>query len=809
MKLLTRFLLTGVIVILYTFSSAQNGYFIKGKVLLSSSLLAEGATVTIFNSSDSTIIKSIACDKLGNFGFSGIKRGSYIFSAKKIGYRKFYSNPYLVNSNITIKDITLVPEINTLNEVSVTGKRNYIEVQPNKTVLNVDRSVLAAGNSVFDILATAPGVRIIQNGIYIRGGQKALIAINGKSIGQLNDEQLADLLKSYQSSMISQIEIITNPPARYDAAGGGVINIILKKSKDYGFKANITESAAGGQDYKFNTGINLNYRTKDFNFFGSYNFAYSKTPRVLDIDRTIDTSKLNENYKSTSFLKNNGFNGGIDYNITPKQTIGGLVFGYDNLLGIDKGNITNILNNSVLDSNIITKSHINRSIANLNYNFNYRGSFGKNDKTTLGTDFDYSTYRRYSSELLDNDFLNVDGSTYRDPLFYMDNSPSQINVRSEKIDFTQALSATGSLSVGMKNNQVNSNNNIEFGQRSDATLTFTPVPSLTDHFIYNERINAAYLGYSDKYNKTNVSVSFRGEQTNSYAESLNPNKTILRSYFDLFPNLEITQPANKDNILIFDYNRRIVRPNYQDLNPFVSYIDQYSYSTGNTLLKPEYYTTFQVTDMFKDKYKLDLSVAIVNNFFARIYEQNDTTKVFLTTMANIATRYEYNAEFTMPVNITKWWNADIYLLASYQQFDYFDHNVGNISTTDFEMRILQSFTLSPTVKAELYTDWESPTYYGINHYSSAFQSRAGVSKVILNGNGSIKLAVSDIFNSEDYRYTSQYTNLNLTGFEKTGSRFVTATFTYKFGKQSVKTSVKHNSGDSDEQKRLGGSNNEN
>jgi iron complex outermembrane receptor protein len=808
MKFLVRFLLTGVIVILYSFSNAQSGYIIKGKVLLNNSLFAEGATVTLLKPSDSSILKTTACNKAGDFEFNEIKAGTYIISIRKIGYQKSYTKPYEVTDNVTINNITLTPETSNLNEVVVTGKRSYIEVTPNKTILNVDKSVLDAGNSVFDILGTAPGVRVLQNGIYIKGGQKALVAVDGKPIGQLDDEQLADLLKSYQSSMISQIEIITNPPAKYDAAGGGVINIILKKSKDYGFKANITESAAGGQDYKFNTGINLNYRTEDLNFFGSYNFADSKLPRVLDVDRTIGQTALDENYESISYLKNNGFNGGVDYSITPKQTIGVLVFGYDNHLGIDKGNVTNILNYNSLDSDITTKSHINRSIANLNYNFNYRGSFGKDDKTTLSADFDYSTYTRYSSELLENQFFDVDGTSYRSPLFYMDNSPSQINVRSEKIDFTQALSSTGILSAGLKNNQVNSNNNIAFGQLSDSTSVFEPVASLTDHFIYNERINAAYLGYSDKYNKTSLSLDFRGEQTNSFAESLNPNKTSLRSYFDLFPSLEVTQPVDKDNTLIFDYNRRITRPNYQDLNPFVSYIDQYSYSTGNTLLKPEYYTTYQVADLFKDKYKVDLNVIIVDDFFTRVYQQNNITKVFTTTTSNIATRYEYNADFTVPVDITKWWNANIYLSESYQHYDYFAGNVGNKSTTDFDANILQTFALTNTIKAEVYTEWESPTYFGINHYASEFQSRAGISKSILNNNGSIKLAISDIFNSEDYRYNSQYTNLNLTGFEKSGSRFVTATFTYRFGKQSVKT-AKHNSGNIDEQKRLGGSSNEN
>ena len=808
MKFLTGFFLTGIIAITYSFGYAQSGYSITGKVIVVSTSFAEGATISLLQNSDSSAVKSTVCNNQGVFELKGVTPGNYIVLINKLGYKKFYSSLIrIVNSNIHLPDVLLLPATNDLREVTITAKRDYIEVRPDKTILNVDRSILAAGNSVFDILGTAPGVRILDNGVYVKGGQKALIAIDGKPIGQLTDEQLADLLKSYQSSMISQIEIISNPPARYDASGGGVINIILKKSKDYGFKANITESAATGQDYKLNSGINLDYRMKNLNFFGSYNFNDSKTPRILDIDRTIGQTALNENYLGVTHLLNNGFNGGIDYNLSPKQTVGILMYGYHNQVDIDKNNTTDILNQRVLDSDITTNSHINRSITNLNYDFNYKGSFGKESSTTLSANFDYSTYRRYSAELLENNFFNPDGVQYRDPLFYIDNSPSQINVRSERIDFTQALSKTGTLGLGLRNDQANSNNTIDFQQRSSADSAYIPVPSLTDHFTYNERINAAYIDYDDKFNNTGIALGLRAEQTNSLAESLNPNKISSNSYFDLFPNVEITQPVDKDNTLVLAYNRRLTRPQYQDLNPFVAYIDEYSYSTGNTFLKPEYFTTYQVTDVFKQKYKLDLSVEITNDFFVPIFQQNDATKVFTSTISNIGTRYDYNAEATLPVDITKWWNANVYLYGSYQRYVYFSGSPDK-TTTDFEIKVTQNLTITNTIRAELFTGWESPTYYGIKQYADEWSTRAGVSKSILNDNGSIKLAISDIFNSQEYRYTSQYQNLNLNGFEKAGSRFVTATFTYRFGKQSVQNNKRSN-GNADGQKRLNPSTNDN
>jgi len=810
MDFLYRWVLTAFLVSVYCYSFAQTGYAVKGKVSTENSVSAEGTTVTLLRYPDSTIVKSTICTQTGHFGFENIKPGNYMLFVHKIGYERIYTPEYkIVDGDITINNIVLHIETNQLGEVKITDKRDYIEVKPGKTVLNVDRSILASGNSVFDILSTAPGVRIIDNQVLLKGGQKALVAINGKPIGQLNDEQLADLLKSYLSSMISQVELIENPPAKYDAAGGGgVINIILKKNKEIGFKANVTESAALGQDYKLSTGINFNYRTTRFNLFGGYTFADNKTPRLLDIDRAIGPITLDENYNSTTYLKTHSFNAGADYSIGAKQTVGALIYGYHSQAHFDKGNITNISNNGVLDSDITEKSHIDRGITNINYNLNYRGSFGKGDGTMLSADFDYSTYDRNSEELLRNDFFLASGIAYQQPVFYMDNSPSNINVRSEKLDFSQALSKTGTLGLGIKNNQVNSSNVIDFNGRADTATQFTPVASLTDHFVYKERIDAAYINYSDKFNNTSLTVGLRGEQTKSFSESLNPNKTVNRSYLDFFPNLELTQDISKDNSLTINYNRRILRPNYQDLNPFVAYIDEYSYSTGNTFLKPEYISTFSVSELFKQKYKVALSMVKTSGFFVPVFQQNDSTKIFTTTTSNIGTRYEYSLEFTLPVDITKWWSASFYLYGAYDHLVYNSDSL-RMRTSDFTVQVTQDFTIAQGLRLELYGSWESPTYYGIKQYYTQWESRAGISKAILNNNGTIRLAVSDIFNSDEYKYSSHYLNLDLTGREKAGSRFVTATFIYHFGNQSVKGASKRVGGNVDEQNRLKGSGNEN
>jgi iron complex outermembrane receptor protein len=817
MKFLVGCLLSALLINVFCYSYAQPASsIVKGTVLTESHTPADGATVTLLKYSDSSIVKSAICSKTGLFQFYDINPGGYIVLVHKIDYADFYSKKFDLTeatNGIDIGEITLQPLSTALKEVAITDKRDYIEVKLDKTVLNIDKSILAAGNSVFDILNTAPGVRIINNQVLFKGGQKALITINGKATSALSDEQMADLLKSYQSSMISQVELIESPSAKYDAqGGGGVINIILKKSMDIGFKANITESAAVGQDYKANTAINLNYRTQKLNLFGAFNYADNKIDRFLNLDRNVyddgQVTNFDVDYTSATTTKNVGFNGGADYDISPTQTVGVLVHGYHNAIGIDKHNITDIRNSGVLDSDITTQSHIDRHITNLNYNFNYKGSFDKAAKSNLSADLDYSTYTRASSELLQNDFFDTTtGMPYRDPLFYTDNSPSQINIRSEKIDFLQILSKTGTLALGIKNSQVNSNNTIDFEQKADSGI-YLPVPSLTDHFVYNERINAAYVSYDDQFNKTTLSLGLRGEQTNAGGESLNPNKTFNRSYFDLFPNAQITQPLGKDNQLTVGYNRRITRPNYQDLNPFVAYIDQYAYNVGNPFLNPEYINTYQATDLYLNKYKASLSMVVTNNLIAPIFLQNDSTKVYTTTNSNIGTRYQYIAEFWIPVNVTKWWNADVYLEGGYDRYVY-GADSARKSTYDVTVDLTQTFNITSKLKAEVAGEYNSATYYGITQLWAQAFVRAGISQSILDNNGTIKLAVSDIFNSDRYRYSSHYLNLDLTGNEKPGTRFITATFTYRFGKQSVKSARSRVGGSFDEQKRLGGSTNDN
>lgn len=809
MKIFAGSLIAVLFSLAYTAGHAQTGYAtIRGKILTNNSAPADAATVVLLRSKDSSVVQSTIAGNDGVFAFTGHYGGSYLLFITKLGYAKQYAGPYPVvqNKNTDAGDIILLPQGTQLEAVTIAGRKDFVEVHPDKTVLNVDRNIMAAGTSLYDVLTTSPGVKVLDDQILYKGGQKALIAIDGKPVLFTGDE-LATFLKNYQSSSISRIELIDNAGSKYGASGsGGMINIILKKNVNLGSNFGITQSAAYGQDYKFATGLIYTLRTEKLNLYASYGFQDNKVPHTITNNRYINTAgqlyNFDLNYNAAIKNVNNNFNIGADYDIAKGHQIGFLVSGFFNDIDFNKKNVTDISTNGVRDSSINTRSDINRNIKNFTYDLNYKGNLDKAGHSVLSADAEYSDYNRSSNELLQNDYFNaagqMDGS-----LFYQDNSPSHITIKSANIDFSQELSKTSHFSLGVKSSRVNSDNQIDFNQLVNDQ--YQSVPDLTDHFIYNERINAAYAGFETRFDKTTVSVNLRDEQTRSRAFSINPNREVDTTYNNLFPNIQVTRQLDKNNLLTAFYTRTITRPNYQDLNPFVGYVDQFYYSTGNPFLKPEYVNTYQVSDMFKDKYKLSASFVVTNDFFNTIFEQDNVTKIYTTTKANLGTRYQYLLELNLPVDIAPWWNVNTDITFFHERYAYKLDTVEAKSTNGVNIYLNQEFKITRRLTAQWYNSFESAAYYAISNYRTLYFMNAGLSYSVLNNKGSIKLAATDIFNTNYNYYHTNYANLDITQKEKLGSRFIMATFTYHFGTSSPKA----NSNTSNEEKRLGGSSNEN
>jgi len=781
---------------------------IQGKVLTEERAPAAAATVILLTYRDSSIVSSAVTDKNGLFQFEGLQRGRYLLLVTIVGYEKLYSGPFdvLQGQTFVTPDIILHISSKQLGQVSVFGTRPEIETRPGKMILNIQNSIIAAGSSVYDILRQSPGVRIDNsNNISIIGRQNALITIDGRPTN-LTGEDLIEVLRAMQSNTIDRIELITSGSAKYDAAGAGIINIISKKGTGVGANGSVTATEGYGKYSKSAAGVVFNDRSDKVNIFGSYNYSYNKSFRNIVTDRTINfdnvMSNYNTNYNNTQVAKSNTFTVGTDYAFSSRHTIGFLVNGTFTSDNFKKNTDLKIYNQSILDSTITANSYLDRQITRLNYNLNYNGKLDESG-TTLSADVNYSTNKRSSAEYITNDFYNAAENIYRNPQLLQNLSPSDIRIWLSRIDFSDPLSKTSKLEAGLEYRYVTSDNELVFGPLVNGV--YTSDPRFSNHFIYTENINAGYVNYENSFDKFQLTAALRAEQTIAKGNSVTSMEVVNSNYLDLFPNVMLIYKYNNENEFSLSYNRRITRPLYEDLNPFLYYTDPYDYRAGNPYLKPQYSNTVELSYNYNKTLVTTLYSSIVNNADDfNVFEQNDTTKVNITTKKNLGNIYNYGIRFFAPVVFTNWWSGNFLADASYQRYIVYPRN-GNLNkgTQDVIFSSTQHFILSNSLTAEVSGKYESPTFYGVSGYKAQFHVDAAVSQQLFEKRGSLKLSAFDIFNTLRDRLYTNYHDLNMSIVDKKESQMVRLTFTYRFGKTSVKAAAGHTTLNKDEQKRIG------
>jgi hypothetical protein len=781
---------------------------IHGKVVTEARSPAEAATIILLKSQDSSIISSAIVSKNGLFRFADLKPDSYLLLITAVGYSRVYAGPYNVSAGQSLKtaEIVINPSANQLKEITIVSTRPEIEVKPGKITINIPNSLTAEGNSALEILRQSPGVRVDNsNNINIIGRQNALITIDGKTLN-LSGDDLAGYLRSIQYSMIDKIELITTGSAKYDASAGGIVNIVLKKGNNIGANGTITAMAGYGKYYKSNIGLNFNNRSDKLNIFGSYSHSADKTfhnftnDRIINFDNII--SLYHVDYKGIQTSNNNNFRLGTDYFITPDQTIGFLIDGFARGDSYTKNNGLKISNQGVLDSIITADSRLHRNISKINYNLNYNAKLDKAGRT-LSADLNYTTFSRSSAEYITNKFYNADLTTYRDSLQQENLSPSKIHIWLSKIDFYTPLSKTAKFEAGIKYSHATSNNDQVFGPM--VNNSYQADPALSNHFFYTENINAAYVSYENKFNKFEFSTGLRGEQTSANGNSVTSNAMIDRNYFDLFPQLQLIYKKDNKNDFSISYNRGITRPLYEDVNPFLYYVDLYDYRSGNPNLKPEYSNTIELSHTYNKTIITTLYTSIISGAYDfGFYEQNDSSKVNIKTQKNFGTIYNYGVKFSAPVAFNAWWNAYFHVDASYQRYIAYPQN-GNLDkgTQDLIFTSIQNFKISSTINAFVGGEYESPNFYGINQNKARYWINGGIGKQMFNKRGSLRLNVTDIFNTQKDRGHINYENLNLTIIDKKESQVAKLTFTYRFGKTSIKAVAAHRTGNEEEVKRMG------
>jgi hypothetical protein len=790
---------------------------VHGVVIDQAQMPSEFVTILLLKAKDSTLVKGVITNDHGKYEFDNVAEGGYRVATSLVGYKKIYSETFTIdaaNTEIQVKTLTMVEEAKNLNEVKVVAKKPFIEQEIDRTVVNVENSIVASGSTALEVLEKAPGVTIDRqnDNIQLKGKSGVIVMIDGKQT-YLSGQEVANLLKNTPSDNIEKIEIITNPSSKYDAAGNvGIINIRMKKNKNFGTNGTAIAGAGYGRFEKANASLNLNHRVGKINAFGNYSYFHNRRFQENSLDRVIPYNGKITYFDQSSYRPNrfdgHTFRTGVDYFINKKSTIGVLATGFINDWRQDNGINHSIISNELHEITLkpTTDVSVKNKWSNLTGNVNYKYDFdGKGRELT--SDLDYSRFNGQSFNNLSTTYTNASDSIVQPTAKVRNDMPSTIDIWAFKSDYAHPTKI-GKWETGVKTSFVNSDNNLTYEDFVDGHWVFNPKQS--NQFKYTENINAAYVNFSGKLNKkTSIQAGLRLENTHSRGNSVTLNKIVDRNYTNLFPTMFISRQVDTNNVLNLSFSRRIDRPNYQNLNPFRFYLDPYTYQQGNPYLKPQFTNSFQLTHVYKGKFSTSLGYSrttdvIVNEVPGQIAEENIT---FVTT-DNLATQDNVSLTVSFPVAVNKWWNMQNNISGNYNKYDspYLGAQY-NVSFVSYNVYTSQNFVIAKGFSAELAAWYNSKNVYGFYRAQPMGAFSIGLQKTLMNGKASLKLNVNDPFWLNKFEGRANYQDINFRVRARWESRIARLTFTYRFGNQNVKAARQRSTSTEAERNRAGGGNN--
>jgi Outer membrane protein beta-barrel family/CarboxypepD_reg-like domain len=767
--------------------------------------------IMILKSGDSSLVKGVTSDLDGGFSIDDLPLNNYILAASMVGYQKIDMPLRFdeINNELKINTIEMQPETKALKEVVVRSKKPVIEQKADRLIFNVENSIIASGSNALEVLAKAPMIFIDSrtDNIIFKGRAGVQVMIDGK-LSTMSATEISTMLKSMPAEEVIKVEIITNPSAKFDAAGtGGLINIRTKKGLSYGTNGSFTVGLGGGTYTRGNSSLNLNHRTEKVNVFGSYSLARrtsfsknSNTTEYFDTQNLLTNRHDLSDYDKFTAL-NQTFKVGLDWFPSKKTTIGVLANGFVSARSDNSDGITNIYNGQkTLDAVLINTQTEERNNQRINANINFKHSFNDKGKE-LSADFDYSTFGSKSVNAINNYFRNNENEL-TNPYLLRNQLPIAVSISAAKIDYVQPLKEGTQLEFGAKIGKVRTDNDALFEVQKNGN--WQNDVGRSNHFKYDEQINAIYTNYSGKLGKNDIQVGLRAEQTISKANSITTNTVINRNYTQLFPSMFISRQINDNNALSLSYSRRINRPSYESLNPFIYIWDLYTYQQGNPFLRPELTGSVQLSYTFKNAIVTNFSYGKSKDVALEVMQREDPlSRVAINRFENLKSAEYVSVDVSFPVNPTKWWSINSNAGLYYGKYNATIQGTEITNSKPFYMaNIINSFVLPAKWTAELSGNYMSAVPYGVMIQKPQYQADLGLQKNLWDKKGSLKISFTDIFRTARGYYVTSVKGLNVSGINRWESQLVKATLTYKFGNNKVKAARRRSTATSEEQGRV-------
>lgn len=764
----------------YLSAQTMQGFSLSGTI---SSDKAEQMEINLFDS-EQKLIKTEIADANGKFSFNDLKPGTYRLKISRNGSEIYHSDNIALADNTSLPPIDL--KIKSIEGVTITKTRPLIERQDGKMIMNVENSIASTGNSAFEVLEKAPGVNIDSNdNISLRGRGNLLIQIDGKNT-PMTGSDLANYLKSIPSSTLDKIEFITNPSSKYDASGSAIINIRLKKEKRKGTNGSISTSLGTGKYIKNNNSFSINHRNKNINIFASYSLVYREAYNRLVLDRNFyEAGNFKKAYVQDNFLKfklnSHVAKAGLDYYLNDKNVLGfsmGLIANKFNVNG-DNANLT-LGSNYLPESTFNTRNTSGDRLTNLSFNLNHKYTIDSTG-SEISTDFDYINYS--SASLQNFETRTHDIATHLDKLDILNGDMNgNLNIYSLKSDLSKNLKNEWKLEGGVKTSFVKTDNDLKFFNINNGI----PVPDLskTNHFIYEENINAIYGNTAKKWDKLKIVVGLRLENTNVKGTQLATRQVNKRNYTQLFPSAVFSYDITEKSNLELNLSRRITRPSYNQLNPFKFYLDPTTLKAGNPDLNPQTTMNYELTYSLSNKYFATLSYSKTSDNITDILKPTieNGQNVTVQTNENLSSASNFGLNLIVPVKVTQWW--DMNNSANF----YYGSYTGNVSGTQinnkgnftFNINSINTFRLGDGYTAEVTGNYKAKEVYAYLNASANWYLSVGAQKKFKN-NSVLRFSYTDIFFTSNLNGQTVYNDYIENFALKRDSRVVTLSYTYNFG----------------------------
>jgi hypothetical protein len=728
----------------------KNNSSLKGSLQDEKGEAVSFANVAVLMASDSSLVSGAVTDLDGNFLINVKNEGDYILRLSAIGFANNFTEPFKVQGEKDFGTIILKEDVQVLGEVEVTALRPTVVAEADKMVVSVEGTALAAGSTAMEVLEKSPGVWVDQDGnIQLNGKAGVKIMIDGRP-SYLSAKELQSMLESMTAANIKNIELIANPTAKYDAEGSsGVINIQLKKNTMMGMNGSIFADYTNNSKSGYRVGTNINYKNGKWNSFVNLDMGMNPHRR-----RAVMTREFHNNDQETYFdqkgaeYKKNTYPSarfGTDYQLNDKHSIGVMVnlsaHGEDGRFDTDT-----YVKDVVEGSHVFVDAYttLDVSSANGTFNLHYNGELDTTG-TSISADLNYIRL----SEQIYSDFYNEEKNLYTDAItksFFTSDNPSAFDIYSAQVDFSKKVFGKGKLELGAKASQVISDNSVDFFQLIDDEKI--PDPKRSNHFLYKENIYAAYTTFSTPIGeKLSVQAGLRMEHTTGEG-----NGVTRADYTKLFPSLFVQHKVSDNYQVSYNYSRRINRPGYWSLNPFIFYLDPYTVILGNPELRPQYSNSFQITQSLKNSYILTLSYSQSKDMMAEVPRQ-DVEGLEKNTTAfgpnNIDKGVNFNATLVAPVRLHKKWEISNNLTAAYQKTETFLDGHDFVRENIFVMaQQTHNIMLPKDFRLQLTGRYLSPQLGGVYKIEGFWDVDAGVKKSLFKDKLDLNLSVSDIFASQ-------------------------------------------------------------